>query len=148
MVIQFLWQIVLTALPYFTSYASAYLQHFDVKMCECRSVLRWSIQYDTQCVTQVQGNILKEATWLVEVKLASSKWTNQEPYTVWSLAICLLVVHFRHVPECHIFNSLGIVFLILGLSEGSTTLKKWLYYLCTPTTAFWFVEDHPTGAFK
>ncbi len=74
--------------------------------------------------THVQGNILKDATRLVEAKLVSSKWTNQQVYC---LNIEIWLFASGALRECHIFNSLGIVFCILDLSEGSTTFKKWLF---------------------
>ncbi len=44
--------------------------------------------------------------------------------------VCLLPsVHLQHVHERHNF---GIVFHILGLSDGSTTFEKWPYHLPPP----------------
>ncbi len=43
-----------------------------------------TLQYCTRCA-RMQRNILIERTQLVEAKLASSKWTNHQPCTVWSL---------------------------------------------------------------
>ncbi len=68
-------------------------------------------------------NILKEATRLVVAKPASSKCTNQQPCTVWSLIFAFSVL-LRHVTECPFFNSLGIVYYFMGLFERSTSFKK------------------------
>ncbi len=57
-------------------------------------VLSWNFQYGARCA-RMQRNILKKRTWLVEAKLASSKWTNHQLRTVWSL-----VFAFSVLPAC------------------------------------------------
>ncbi len=58
------------------------------------TTLSWNLQYGSRCA-RIQRNILKGRTWLVEAKLAGSKWTNHQPHTVWSL-----VFAFSVLPAC------------------------------------------------
>ncbi len=134
MVIQFLCTIVLTAPSYFTSYHSTYLHHFAMKMWECRSVLRWS-------------PMRKVKFWKKQHYWSRRSWPAPKvPINSCVLfEVCFLASVY--VPECDFFNSLGVVFHILGLPDGATTLKKWLYHLSSPTPHLDILNTNLTGPF-
>ncbi len=86
---------------YFDISTIRYKLRFNIFTALCRynawiSVRFWveTLQNGTRCAL-MQRNILKERTRLVEVKLASSKWTNHHLCTVWSL-----VFAFSVLPAC------------------------------------------------
>ncbi len=86
---------------YFDISAIHYKLRFNIFTVLCRynvriSVRFWveTLQYGARCA-HIQRNILKDRKRLVEAKLASSKWTNHQPCTVWSL-----VFAFSVLPAC------------------------------------------------
>ncbi len=93
MVIQFLCTIILTALPYFTDYQSTYPPHFGIKICAIANFIfssRLKILIWHLVRMQLQGNIFKKRSKTIgHAKLTSSRFTNQQLCTVWSLVIYL-----------------------------------------------------------
>ncbi len=97
---------VLTSLPYVTNYDSTYLQHFAVKMHSWISFRFWV----EICNMAPDAHACKEIFWKKKHDLLKRSWpapngpiTSHVLFEVWFLP----AVYFRHVQECHFFNSVG-----------------------------------------